>query len=107
MKKKAFNIPCLTCGVLVRGRNRCDLHYREYIVRHEVLRNRDHYKGDYQTRSKRVRETASTCWICLEGFTDRKQITADHYYPGDPNSPLLPAHKTCNNRRQDTPPRTL
>jgi hypothetical protein len=101
---KAFNVPCLDCGALTRGRNRCDKHYRLYIMKYESKRDRSHYKGDYQTRSKRIRETATVCWICLEAFTDRSEIQADHYYPTDPHSPLLPAHKTCNNKRQDTPP---
>jgi hypothetical protein len=102
--KKMFAVPCLECGVLVRGRNRCDTHYRKYLIKYEARRNREHYKGDYQTRAKRVRESATVCWICLEGFLDRAEITADHYDAGDPYSPLLPAHKSCNSSRQALPP---
>ena len=101
--KKMFNVPCLECGVLVLGRNRCDTHYRKYLIKYESTRNREHYKGDYKTRAKRVRENATVCWICLKSFTDPAEITADHYNPGDPYSPLLPAHKSCNSRRQDLP----
>ena len=99
-----FNVPCLDCGQLTRGRNRCDHHYRLYLVKYEATRNRQHYKGDYQRRAKQVRDYASVCWLCLQPFTDRSQIEADHYYPSDPQSPLLPAHKTCNNKRGNTPP---
>lgn len=102
--KKLFSVPCLECGVLVLGRNRCDRHYRSYLVKYEISRNREHYKGNYQTRAKRVRESATVCWICLKGFEDRAEITADHYDAADPYSPLLPAHKFCNLSRQDTPP---
>jgi hypothetical protein len=104
--KKKFNVPCLDCGGLTRGRNRCDTHYRKYLIKYEATRNRSHYKGDYQTRAKRVRESATVCWLCLEAFTDPREITADHYYPGDPLSPLLPAHLSCNSSRQDRPPDT-
>jgi hypothetical protein len=102
--KKKFNTPCLDCGVLSRGRNRCDTHYRQYIIKYESKRDRSHYKGDYQTRAKLVRDSATICWICLEPFYRKEDITADHYYAGDPFSPLLPAHKSCNSSRQDTPP---
>ncbi len=100
-----FRVPCLDCGGLTRGRNRCDRHYREYLVKYEARRNREHYKGNYQTRAKKVREGATVCWLCLEPFTDRADITADHYYPSDPFSPLLAAHKLCNNKRQNKPPK--
>ena len=86
--------PCLGCGTLTTT-SRCEPCQRTA---------RNHYTGTYAARAKQVRDTATVCWICREGTRTGDPWTADHYYPGDPTSPLLPAHKSCNSRRQDTPP---
>ena len=99
-----FKVPCLDCGALVLGRNRCDIHYRQYIIKYEARRNREHYAGSYKTRARKIKQSARVCWICLEPFKNRNEITADHYFPGQIDSPLLPAHLSCNSSRQDTPP---
>jgi hypothetical protein len=89
--------PCLNCGELTRNSSRCD---RCTAVR-EARRNerRPHYKGDYRRRAKEVRATAIACWICGEGARPNDPFTADHVATGEPNSPLLPAHRSCNSRR--------
>jgi len=96
-----FNRPCLDCGVLTNTGNRCQIHRAQYQARLDARKigKREHYKGDYQKRSKIVRETAVECWICKEGFKAHDPWTADHLYPGDPTSPLLPAHRSCNSSR--------
>ena len=85
--------PCLDCRELTTNTRRCDT----CSARRERLRpNRTKYDGDYPTRSRLVRENARYCWICLEGPRDWDPWQADHLYPDDPNSPLLPAHRSCN-----------
>jgi hypothetical protein len=105
-KTMGFKRPCLNCGTLVEKGNRCQKHQSEYIAKLDQKRkpNRTHYSSDYRKRAKQVRETATICWLCKQPFTDKKQITADHYYPGVPDSPLLPAHKSCNSSRGNNPP---
>jgi len=65
---------------------------------------RNHYKGSYSSRAKQVRANAEICWICKDGRRTDDPFTADHYFPGIANSPLLPAHRSCNSRRKNTPP---
>lgn len=60
---------------------------------------RPHYQGDYKRRAKEVCAKAEACWICGDGKRDHDPWTADHVIPGDSNSLLLPAHKSCNSRR--------
>lgn len=64
---------------------------------------RVHYKGDYRKRAKIVRETATNCWLCGEGYRPNDPFQADHVRPGDPNSLLMPAHASCNARRGNKP----
>ena len=101
-----FNRPCLDCGQLVAQGNRCATHQAAYIQRIHSNRKekRNHYKGNYKARSKVVRDNAQTCWICKEGYKSNDPWTADHYFPGIPDSPLLPAHRTCNSRRKNKNP---
>jgi hypothetical protein len=105
-KRMGFKRPCINCGTLVEKGNRCQTHQSQYIAKLDERRkpNRTHYSGDYRRRSKQVRDNATICWICKQPFTDQKQITADHYWPGEKLSPLLPAHKSCNSRRGNNPP---
>jgi hypothetical protein len=101
-----FKRPCLDCGVLVDRGNRCEPHQSAYLAKIDERRkpNRKHYSGSYQRRAKQVRDNAVICWICNKGFTTDDPPTADHYYPSDPTSPLLPAHRSCNSRRGNQPP---
>lgn len=64
---------------------------------------RPHYKGSYAKQAKQVRDTATVCWLCGLGRKTDDPFTADHYYPGDPTSPLIAAHRSCNSRRGNTP----
>jgi hypothetical protein len=61
------------------------------------------YNSDYQKRRKAlVAETIERnlfCHLCNKPFQSPLEITADHITPGDPNSPLAPAHKSCNSSR--------
>ena len=96
--------PCLWCGKLGTGTRcePCEAKHQITLVRRASLRpkkERPHYKGDYQRKSKEVRDNATQCWICGGGQRDHDPWTADHVVPADPESLLLPAHRSCNSRR--------
>jgi len=93
--------PCLTCGTPTTNGQRCPDCQHE----HNTTRNnkRTHYKGNYRQRAQQVRNTATNCHICGEGPRYLDPFQADHLIPGDPNSPLAPAHRTCNARRGNKP----
>ena len=101
-----FPRPCLDCGTLTDKGNRCVTHATAYQQRIDERRKpkRNHYSGTYRARAKQVRDTAQVCWICKQGPIPNDPWTADHYYPGLPDSPLLPAHRSCNSRRKNQDP---
>lgn len=91
--------PCLNCG-RPTPQTRCS----ECEARKQTLRNarRTHYHGDYRRRARQVRTEAERCWLCGDGPRPDDPWQADHVTPGDPNSLLLPAHRSCNARRGNT-----
>jgi hypothetical protein len=106
-----FLRPCLICGALGRG-TRCDRHQAEWNSQRESKKNanpirqakkRELYGGDYRRRRAAVLATATHCHICREPLGAGDRVEADHLVPGDPNSPLAPAHRLCNQRRGDKP----
>jgi hypothetical protein len=98
----AIRKPCIVCGVLVIGNSRCEQHRLEVDnKRYKRRGTRAHYEGDYRKRAAKVRANATTCWICGNGPIDGDPWTADHVTPGDPDSELRPAHRSCNGRRGD------
>ena len=99
-----FLRPCLDCGTLTDKGNRCHPHQTQYQARLDARKDRQHYKGNYARRARYVRATTTHCWICKEGPRPNDPWTADHYYPKDPTSPLLGAHRSCNSRRGNKPP---
>jgi len=76
------------------------------MQRIEVNRSqkRNHYKGNYKARAKLIRDNAQICWLCNQGPINDDPWTADHYFPGEADSPLLPAHRSCNSRRKNNKP---
>jgi hypothetical protein len=95
---------CLGCYRLTGNGSRC----QSCKTKRESMRNtrRDHYQGDYQRRSAAVRKAANAdpstlCWLCHTPARLDDPWTADHVLPGDPHSPLMPAHRSCNSRRGD------
>ena len=92
---------CADCQRISPTHPRC----KECQAKREHFRyvSRPHRMGTYKARARKVRESASVCWICGEGARPEDPWTADHLVPGDPNSPLLPAHRSCNSRRGDRP----
>jgi hypothetical protein len=93
-----FQRPCLICGQLTLNRSRCDTHEAEFQAKRDKAREpkRQHYKGNYQARAKKVRESATMCYLCGQGYKPNDPFQADHVIAGNPNSPLLPAHRSCN-----------
>lgn len=62
-----------------------------------------HRSGDYQRRARIVRQAANadpatTCWRCGLTLDAKPGDTWDagHVRSGDPTSPLLPEHSSCN-----------
>lgn len=103
----AFNKPCIVCGTLSRG-TRCEQHQTELDQRKQAAKDKDPtlkakkatlYGYRYQQARRTVKATATECHICKKPFTPTDKIDADHLYPGDPTSPLLPAHSRCNRSR--------
>jgi hypothetical protein len=91
--------PCLDCRELSTNGSRCP----RCAAGREAGRaaGRLHYRGDYRKRAAEVRATAITCWLCGNGARIDDPWTADHVEPGNPDSPLLPAHRSCNSARGD------
>lgn len=106
MKGYNFRAPCIVCGALTRGANRCEQHKlppRDRTAREIKKKLTGQYSGDYRKRAKLVRDNAVICHICKEGYKPLDPWQADHLIPGDPLSPLLPAHRSCNASRGNKP----
>jgi len=105
-----FMRPCIECGLLSRG-TRCATHGAGYRSRQNKLKDtperkakkKQYYNADYRRRAKHVRDTALLCHLCNKGARPNDPWQADHLIPGDPNSPLLPAHRSCNASRGANP----
>jgi hypothetical protein len=99
-----FPNPCLDCGELTQGGNRCVVHQRRVDELAEARRalikkTLNTYGGDYKRRAKQVRDSAVVCHLCGEGARFGDPWEADHLIPGDSDSPLAAAHGSCNRRR--------
>lgn len=96
--------PCLWCGKLSSQSRcaECETKYQEMRIKRIKPRkkpSRKLYAGSYKRRAKKVVDAATTCWICGGGKRDHDPFTADHVIPGDADSLLLAAHRSCNSRR--------
>lgn len=107
----AFNKPCLVCGVLSRG-TRCATHQAELDRARDAKRDSDPrrkekkkhlYTSAYRKQAAWIRATATQCHICKGGVRPGDPFEADHLQPGDPQSALAPAHRSCNQRRGNKP----
>lgn len=90
--------PCLNCGNISTTGSRCEPCQARWNKQHPKP-FRPHYSGNYRKRAKEVRDNATICWLCGQGEKPNDIWTADHIIPGDPDSPLLPAHRSCNSSR--------
>ena len=96
-------MPCLVCGQLSRNGSYCEAHPKPETPRRRE-KKRALYDTEYKKQAKLVRDTAVQCWICGGGALPNDPWQADHYYPGVKDSPLVPAHRSCNAKRGNTPP---
>lgn len=89
---------------MTRNGSRCPEHQQSrdrYVDMAKAARKKatGQYAGDYRRRAKAVRESATVCWLCGGGVRPNDPWQADHVVPGDPDSPLAPAHRSCNAAR--------
>lgn len=114
-----FKTPCIVCGKLAVGNNKCELHQAEDRLRaiqrlnmlHETTDNKAKYGGDYRKRAKEIKrlalEQGLDCPICGKPLALGGQIQADHIYPQlGSDSPLQAVHRACNLRKSYRPPST-
>ena len=100
-----FVRPCIQCQELHRDKGDYCAQCRRIKDRAREAdparrkRKRELYNSDYRKQAAMIKASATHCHLCLKPFTDRAQITADHINAGEPNSPLAPAHKSCNSSR--------
>lgn len=109
-----MNRPCLTCQTLTTNGSRCTncetLRRRRYERTRPPKPQAGHHKDPrYRRLSATLRtqwnaDPYTTCWLCGEGRRAGDPWQADHVIPGDLNSPLQPAHRSCNSRRGNQPP---
>ena len=64
-------------------------------------KDRQHYRGDYQSRARAVRDAANAdpstkCWRCGDPARPDDPWQAGHLRDGDATSPLAPEHRSCN-----------
>ena len=62
-----------------------------------------HHTGTYHRRALKLRAQANAnpntlCWRCGQPARNGDPWTAGHLRDGDPTSPLLPEHASCNYR---------
>jgi len=91
--------PCFDCGTLTPATRCPPCATRIATQRANKRPPRPHYSGDYRRRAAQVRANATHCWICGRGAIDGDPWQADHLQPGNPDSPLLAAHRSCNAAR--------
>lgn len=117
MPRGKFATPCLVCGVLTLGGNRCPVHQAEVDARSKARLNhlpkspnkRDKYQGNYVKRAKEVKrlalEQGLPCPLCGLPLTTGGQLHADHIYPElGIDSPLQAVHAACNLRKGNKSP---
>ena len=95
--------PCIECGTLDAKGSRCPTCQSALNARMDAARQgkREHYTGDYKRRAAAVRANAVACYWCGEGYRTTDPWQADHLVPADPDSPLVPAHRSCNVARSN------
>ena len=94
--------PCLDCGKPGQASRCQDCTRRKEASRARPTEARNKlYNRKHRRLAAYVRATASTCWVCGQGARPGDPWQADHVQPGDPASPLAPAHRSCNIARSN------
>jgi hypothetical protein len=94
----------MDCQTLIPNKQiRCDACAETKQARNTLrermrVRERPHYEGGYRKRAAAVRASAEVCWICNEPARPNDPWQADHVIPRDtdPETLLLPVHRSCN-----------
>jgi hypothetical protein len=103
----SFRKPCIDCGELSRS-TRCDTCAGVRNQAIQAKRDADPnykakkarlYNSQYRRQAQAVKAGATHCALCHQPFQLGDRIEADHINPGDPTSPLQPAHRLCNQRK--------
>lgn len=110
---KRFPRPCLDCGALTTNPSRCPTHQIAQETKRQLRQDSNIERKikkarlygstgqtGYRVRAKAIRDTATHCYLCLKPKTETNKLEADHIYPSlFDQSPLLPAHRSCNNSK--------
>lgn len=108
-----FRRPCLKCGGTTSpGGTYCATHERELEQARNLKRDSDPkrkekkkilYNSDYQKKRREivewVRANGFVCYLCKQNIEPTHEIDIDHVEAGNPDSQLLPTHRTCNRSR--------
>ena len=109
-----FSKPCLDCGTLSKG-SRCEVHEGLMKAKRDAARDtperrekkRSLYNSDYRKKRKAlmqwVGEYGATCYLCKKPLLASDRVEADHLVASNPDSPLAPVHRLCNQRRGNKP----
>ncbi len=97
--------PCLNCSRPTTTGDYCAREPCQELG--DRNRRRTHYRGDYTRRAADLRarsrsDPTTRCTICGARARAGDPWTAHHIRPGDPTSPLEPAHKSCNEALGDS-----
>jgi len=78
---------------------------RDTPERREKKRNlyNPRYRKEREALVGWARQNGTICYLCKQPLGMGDKIEADHLLPGDPNSPLAPVHRLCNQRRGNKP----
>jgi hypothetical protein len=103
-----FNKACLDCGTLSPN-GYCDncRRRREQARTADPIRKAhkaEMYGSRYRKLARALKATATTCHLCGQGYRPDDPWEADHLYPEmGADSPLAPAHRSCNQSRGNKP----
>lgn len=110
-EKMRFPKPCTVCGEL-SPETLCPTHRAEKNRRiqqtrdnnpNRIARKKELYNPTYRRISKAIREAGGVCHLCGKGALPGDPWQTDHIEPGNPNSPLALAHRSCNASRGNKP----
>lgn len=102
---KRFCLDCRRLFDATTGDSRCPTHQAALEARmNRRPKGNTTQRGlgwKHQQRAKQEISQDMTCWRCGQPATESDPITADHSIPrsqGGVDSPLRPAHRSCNSR---------
>jgi len=78
---------------------------RDTPERREKKRNlyNSRYRKERESLVGWARQNGTICYLCNQPLGVGDRVEADHLIPGNPDSPLAPVHRLCNQRRGNKP----